>query len=832
MACALSKNGDRDMKKRNTKYQALRIAIIFALLGIAWILSSDLLLSNIAKSFHEYEHIQTYKGWFFVVIVAIILYYLVKYQLALNNKLSDELLQHEMKFKNTMENMLEGVQIIDFNYRYSYVNDVAARHGMKRKEKLLGNAMMECYPGIEKTEMFQKLEQCMHNRKYHKMENRFELPDGSSGWFEVGIQPVPEGIFILSNDITDRVEAEQKNKEAQQRLIEAQRMAKMGDFTWDVQTGEVTWSEALLDMLGYPRDQEIDFDMINTLIHHPDDLESVTNWLYSSLESGSEILEPHEYRIKDKNGEVIYVCTQGKINIQKDGKKTIFATIQDITNLKENELKLEESEKRYKNLFMQSPDAIFINQQDVIVLANKAFVNLVNAEQIEDVIGKSPFDFFHPDFHDHVREKIHKVREEGIEISSYEEQIRSLKGSVIDVDVHRSSFENEGFTGIHVILRDITESKRAKQALIESKRQLNTVMGNLPGMAYHTTLDAQWPMEFVSEGCFDLTGYTTGELTGSKHITFGNIIIPEDRDNVWKTVNEMIRKARQFVLEYRIQKKDGSIRWVWDKGIVLQKEGGEKHSIEGFIIDITDRKDAEKALEEYQNELEVKVQERTEELEAFAYSVSHDLRAPLRAINGFSDILLEEYATDLDDEGKRLAKVIQKNSRNMSMLIDDLLTFSRAGRKAIQLTNINMQEMVKSVYYEATTEEKRKNLELIVREIPNCMADTSMMRQVWMNLLSNAIKYSSKTDKPRIEINWKEGNSKLIYCIKDNGVGFNEQYIDKLFGVFQRLHNVKDFEGTGVGLALVHRIIKRHNGEIWAKGEENKGATFCFSIPK
>jgi len=168
----------------------------------------------------------------------------------------------------------------------------------------------------------------------------------------------------------------------------------------------------------------------------------------------------------------------------------------------------------------------------------------------------------------------------------------------------------------------------------------------------------------------------------------------------------------------------------------------------------------------------------------------------------------------------------------MSMLIDDLLTFSRAGRKAIQLTNINMQEMVKSVYYEATTEEKRKNLELIVREIPNCMADTSMMRQVWMNLLSNAIKYSSKTDKPRIEINWKEGNSKLIYCIKDNGVGFNEQYIDKLFGVFQRLHNVKDFEGTGVGLALVHRIIKRHNGEIWAKGEENKGATFCFSIPK
>ncbi|WP_462279907.1 PAS domain S-box protein [Salinivirga cyanobacteriivorans] len=820
------------MKKRNTKYQALRIAIIFALLGIAWILGSDLLLANIAKSFHEYEHIQTYKGWFFVVIVAIILYYLVKSQLALNNKLSDELLQHEMKFKNTMENMLEGVQIIDFNYRYSYVNDEAARHGMKSREELLGKTMMECYPGIEKTDMFRKLENCMHNRQYHKMKNRFELPDGSVGWFELGIQPVPEGVFILSNDITDRVEAEQKNKEVQQRLIEAQRMARMGDFIWDVESGEVRSSKALLEMLGYPEGKILNYKMINELIHHPDDLESVTRWLTQSLESGSDVLEPKEYRIKKKDGEVIYVRTQGQINIGENNKKTVFATVQDITSLKKNEMKLEESEKRYRNLFMQSPDAIFINQQDVIVLANKAFVNLVNAGEIEDVIGKSPFDFFHPDYHDHVRDKIHKVREQGVEISSYEEQLISAKGRIIDVDVHRSTFEHEGFTGIHVILRDITESKRAKQALIESKRQLNTVMGNLPGMAYHTRLDAQWPMEFVSEGCFDLTGYTTGELTGSKHITFGDIIIPEDQDYVWETVNKMISSTNQFVLEYRIQKKDGSIRWVWDKGITLQKEDGEKHSIEGFIIDITDRKEAEKALEEYQNELEVKVQERTEELEAFAYSVSHDLRAPLRAINGFTDILLEEYATDLDDEGKRLAKVIQKNSRNMSMLIDDLLTFSRAGRTAIQLTNINMQEMVKSVYYEATTEEKRKNLELIVREIPNCMADTSMMRQVWMNLLSNAIKYSSKTDKPRIEINWKEENSKLIYCIKDNGVGFNEQYIDKLFGVFQRLHNVKDFEGTGVGLALADRIIRRHNGEIWAKGEENKGATFCFSIPK
>ncbi|ALO17507.1 Phytochrome-like protein cph1 [Salinivirga cyanobacteriivorans] len=820
------------MKKRNTKYQALRIAIIIALLGIAWILGSDLLLANIAKSFHEYIHIQTYKGWFFVVIVAIILYYLVNYQLALNNKLSDELLQHEMKFKNTMENMLEGVQIIDFNWRYSYVNDVAARHGMKSREELLGKTMMECYPGIEKTDMFRKLENCMHNRQYHKMENRFELPDGSSGWFELGIQPVPEGIFILSHDITDRVEAEQKNIEAQQRLIEAQRIAKMGDFTWDVQTGEVTWSEALLDMLGYSRDQQIDYDMINKWVHHPDDLESVTNWLNESIKSGTTILQPHEYRIRKKNGDPIYVRTQGKINIREDGSKTVFATIQDITNLKENELKLEESEKRYKNLFMQSPDAIFINQQDVIVLANKAFVNLVNAGEIEDVIGKSPFDFFHPDYHDHVRDKIHKVREQGVEISSYEEQLISAKGRIIDVDVYRSTFEHEGFTGIHVILRDITESKRAKQALIESKRQLNTVMGNLPGMAYHTRLDAQWPMEFVSEGCFDLTGYTTGELTGSKHITFSDIIIPEDNDYVWSRVNEMISKDKQFVLEYRIQKKDGSIRWVWDKGIALQKEDEENHSIEGFIIDITDWKEAEKALEEYQNELEVKVQERTEELEAFAYSVSHDLRAPLRAINGFTDILVEEYASDLDDEGKRLANVIQKNSRNMSILIDDLLTFSRAGRKAIQPSNINMQEMVKSVYYEATAEKDRERIDIKVGKIPNCMADTSMMRQVWMNLLSNAIKYSSKTDKPRIEINWKEENSKLIYCIKDNGVGFNEQYIDKLFGVFQRLHNVKDFEGTGVGLALVDRIIRRHNGEIWAKGEENKGATFCFSIPK
>jgi signal transduction histidine kinase len=220
------------------------------------------------------------------------------------------------------------------------------------------------------------------------------------------------------------------------------------------------------------------------------------------------------------------------------------------------------------------------------------------------------------------------------------------------------------------------------------------------------------------------------------------------------------------------------------------------------------------------------------ELEAYTYSVSHDLRAPLRSISGYSQILKEDYSPKLDDEGQRVVNVIINNAKRMGQLIDDLLEFSRTGRKEINKTRIQPEEMVRDVVRELTQAQNGREINVRIQPLPTTLADSSMLRQVWINLISNAIKYSGKRDKSDIEIGSFNVSEGIGFYVRDNGVGFNMEYKDKLFGVFQRLHKADEFEGTGVGLALVKRIISRHGGKIWADSKLGEGATFYFSLPK
>ncbi|HBO73757.1 MAG TPA: two-component sensor histidine kinase, partial [Marinilabiliales bacterium] len=218
------------------------------------------------------------------------------------------------------------------------------------------------------------------------------------------------------------------------------------------------------------------------------------------------------------------------------------------------------------------------------------------------------------------------------------------------------------------------------------------------------------------------------------------------------------------------------------------------------------------------------------ELEAFSYSVSHDLRAPLRAIDSFSRILIEEYGHKLDSEGIRLFQIVTDNAKKMGMLIDDLLAFSRLSRKEIILSKIDMYDMAKSVFQELAVTDAHGKIDFRLQGIPETNGDPSMIKQVWINLIGNAIKFTSKKPERIIEIGFHPENSQLIYYVRDNGSGFDMAYANKLFGVFQRLHSEKEFEGTGVGLAIVQRIVARHHGRIWAEGKVNEGATFYFTI--
>lgn len=237
--------------------------------------------------------------------------------------------------------------------------------------------------------------------------------------------------------------------------------------------------------------------------------------------------------------------------------------------------------------------------------------------------------------------------------------------------------------------------------------------------------------------------------------------------------------------------------------------------------------------------LERRVAERTEELEAanreleaFSYSVSHDLRTPLRAIDGFSHILLDDYGNKLDDEAKRLLKVVRNNTIRMGQLIDDMLKFSRTGRVELTFSEMNMEKLVHEVLEELKLSFTDSKLRVQIDQLPAAMGDSAMMHQVIVNLMTNAIKFSRNNEIPKIHVGATVKGAETIYFVKDNGVGFDMQYADKLFGVFQRLHSMEEFEGTGIGLAIVKRIITRHGGRVWAESKPNEGATIYFSLPR
>jgi len=289
---------------------------------------------------------------------------------------------------------------------------------------------------------------------------------------------------------------------------------------------------------------------------------------------------------------------------------------------------------------------------------------------------------------------------------------------------------------------------------------------------------------------------------------------------------ELDNLNKELILQHQEKDKCTEDLLLANKELIFQNDEKEKRASELII--------ANKELAFQNEEKEKRAVEliyAIKDLESFSYSVSHDLRTPLRAVYGFTKMLTEDYGPILDEEGHRLMNNIMKNAKKMGQLIDDLLAFSRIGRKEFMMTEISMDEIVKEVWNELTDEQNNSpKPEFIIKDLPLVKGDKVTIKQVWINLISNAIKYSKHKDKPVIEIGAEIKDNETIYYIKDNGAGFDMRYANNLFGVFQRLHSESEFEGTGVGLAIVQKIINKHGGKVWAVAKVDEGATFFFTL--
>jgi len=384
--------------------------------------------------------------------------------------------------------------------------------------------------------------------------------------------------------------------------------------------------------------------------------------------------------------------------------------------------------------------------------------------------------------------------------------------------------------GAVIEVQDITESKAAEE---EVRKQ-----AELLSLAHDAIFvrDLKSRVIFWNQGAKNTYGWTAEEAMGRVTHELLRTRFPVSLE----AVDVALQEQGEWEGELTHITRKGTAIVVASRQSLRRDERGAAAAILEINRDITERKRAEEEICKLNAELEQRVIERTDELkatnkelEAFAYSISHDLRAPLRHMAGYAELLQKNAASILDEKSRRYMTMILESAKRMGELIDDLLAFSRIGRAETRKTMVSLEQLVKEALSEVQQETDGRNMGWTIGALPNLYGDRSMLRLALVNLISNAVKFTRKRPQPEIEIGCADGKeNEIVVFIRDNGVGFEMKYVNKLFGVFQRLHRAEEFEGTGIGLATVQRIIHRHGGRVWAEGLVDRGATFYFSVPK
>ncbi len=779
----------------------------------------------------------------------------------------------EALFRTTLYSIADAVITSDNSGKVIHMNPVAEKLTGWKEQEALDHRVHEVYITIKENtgDKIENLVDKVLKDGVVRRTSNFSLLHPKKG-IKIPIAESASPIKNLRGEIMgvvlvfwDQSEERARLKslyESEERLRIALESTHVSIWDWD-KTRE-TWylSPTFYNLLGYePETVQQNRALWGERIH-PDDRQI----LAGKLDRIRRLNEPNinlEFRIKRHDGSYCWLNIMGEsVEINNKGEITrMIGVLIDISQSKNSEEIVRESEARYRAFFENSPDAIMLTMPEgAIYAANPTACSMFGytEQEIKDRGRNGLVDLDDPRLPVLLQDRAKNKRTKG-ELSFIK------KGGIrFETEVTSAIFlDVNGENKTCMIIRDVTESKKSREEITKLNNQLNRLINAVKDLAAARNIKAiQEVIKDSSRKLIDSDGVTLILREADMcYYSDSDAIEPLWKDerfpidgciSGWAMVNNQQVVIEDIYSDHRINTELYKSTFVKSLYMVPIRSGSpigvignywaEKHvPTENEMRLIQTLADAAGiALESIQlyNELETRVDERTaqlleanKELEAFTYTISHDLRAPLRGVSAFTTILMDEFSTTLDPEAIRYCRLIRENTKRLGILVDDLLAFSRLGRKEVNKSAVDMKKVVNSVYDEITTPETRNRIDFSIEEIGTAYCDESLIRQVWINLLSNAVKFSSRKEKAEIQITCRVKDGKQVYSIKDNGVGFDQKFVNKLFGVFQRLHKETEFEGIGVGLAIIQRIILRHGGEVWAEGNIDKGATFSFSLP-
>ena len=754
-------------------------------------------------------------------------------EIAIERDMKDAALRaSEQRFRNTFAGAATGMAVASLEGLYLEVNAAYCRMLGYTAQELYGmdfNTLFHPDDRSKYREQFLELQE--GKRESYIAERRFLAKGARIVWLRTSVSALRDShgqicaVTGISEDITLQREAEEALSQTQRLLSTASRISRQGAWRVDLPDNRQTWSEEVYTIHELPPGATPNVaEGIN--YYAPECQDSIRELFLNCVSSGA----PYdvELQIITGKGRRIWVRTLGEAVRDPSGAIVqVQGAFQDIDLQKQTELRERTMAGRLATTLDNISDAFFLLDHDW----NFVFVNGQAAEKLgggrDDLVDKNIWQEF-----PHI---LDTIAEQSLRSAVAEQQTRSFEwfNSFLEAWFEFHVYPTD--EGLGVYFQDVTQKRKAAEQLL----LLQTAVAHLNETVMITEAkpvdESGLSIVFVNDAFERMTGYSRQEVIGkSPRILQG----PETQRAELDRIRVALENGEPVRAELVNYSKAGEAYWVEFEIVPIPDAQGSLTHFVAIERDITERKRADEEILQLNAELEDRVLRRTtqleaanRELEAFSYSVSHDLRSPLNTINGFGQMLLSRHAGQLDEKGKHCLNRIRAATRQMGELIDGLLLLAKLSRDPLKFGTVNLSSIARHVEQECREREPERQVQVQVQDGMLVQGDVVLLSVVVQNLLGNAWKYSARQEAARIEVGSEAGaDGQTVYFVRDNGVGFDMAYVDKLFGVFQRLHAPTDFAGTGVGLANVKRVVERHGGRVWAQGNLNVGATFYFTL--